>query len=270
MKTRNIFLMLSLVSLASFFSLPASGQVTIPFDVVGNGGGFSSSGVLRLSDTVGEMTIGLMSQGSILHKIGFQYVLNAFEDTSVTAVMITAFRAEYSDEGVKLEWEIGHADGLEGFNIYRSKSFEEKFVRLTKNLIPPEKGNTYLDSRIRPGVSYTYRLGAVDDDGEFYSQAMTVEVPYKETALEQNYPNPFNPSTTISFFLAEPEHVVLTIYNVQGKRVKMLFNGKRGFGKHKMKWNGQNDHGSSVSSGVYYYRLKAGNRAFTKKLTILK
>ncbi len=244
--------------------------MAIPRDVIGSGGGFSSGGGLRLSDTVGEAVIGTMSQGSVFHKIGYQYVIKAFLDTTTTAVAITAFYAEYTDEGVKLEWEIGHADELEGFNIYRAKGVEDKLFRLNEDLLPVEKGNAYIDDRIQPGVSYTYRLGAVDCDGEFYSQAVTVDVPYQETTLEQNYPNPFNPSTTISFFLAKPEHVVLVIYNVQGKRVKTLLNERRGFGKHKLKWDGRNEQGSPVSSGVYYYRLKTSRQLFTKKLTLLK
>jgi hypothetical protein len=270
MTTQKIIKVLCFLSLACMLSQPVSGQVANPHYVIGSGGGSSSGGGLRLDDTIGEAVIGVVSQGSTVHKIGFRYVATAFLDTSSTAVFITAFGAEYTEEGVILKWEIGHSDDLKGFNIYRSMGAEEKIIRLNDALIPAEEGNTYVDHRIRPGKSYSYQLGAVDRDGEFYSQVVTVDVPYRETTLEQNYPNPFNPSTTIAFFLAEPSQVELVIYNVQGKRIKMLLREMRNFGKHTVKWDGRNDHGSPVSSGVYYYRMKAGKQTFTKKLTLLK
>ncbi|NIM65316.1 MAG: T9SS type A sorting domain-containing protein [Candidatus Latescibacteria bacterium] len=270
MIARRSLLTLVFVSLACFVSPPAGAQMTIPHDVLGCGGGYSSGSNLRLGDTVGEGVIGVMSIGSTVHEIGFQYVVNRFLDTTIVAVVIAAFDVEYTEEGVKLEWEIGHADGLEGFNVYRARGESEEFKRLNSDLIPAEKGNSYVDNRIRPGLSYTYLIGAVDRDGEFFSPTVMVEVPYRETTLHQNYPNPFNPSTNISFFLAKPANVLLTIYNVKGQRVRTLLNGRKEFGKHTVVWDGRNDQGTQTSSGVYYYRLKAGDRVFTKKLTLLK
>ena len=76
--------------------------------------------------------------------------------------------------------------------------------------------------------------------------------------LSQNYPNPFNPQTTIAFELRELGEVKLEIYNILGQRVKTLINGKRDAGRYTLKWNGLNDAGNRVASGVYLYRLQAG------------
>lgn len=94
-------------------------------------------------------------------------------------------------------------------------------------------------------------------------------VPQKYS-LSQNYPNPFNPTTLISFNLPEASEVSLKIYDVTGKEVKNLINKYMNAGNHSMKWNGRNDSGELLSSGVYLYRIKAGNFMETKKALLLK
>lgn len=269
MSTRSLSKILFLASLCLLLGQPADAQITLSHDVVGSGGGASSSASLYLDDTVGEAVIGVMNSGPIVHEVGYQYVLKTFFAQYV-AVAIAAFNAEYTDEGVKLEWEIGFAEGLEGFNVYRAKGASGEFTRLNDGLLPIEKEYTFLDNRIRPGVNYAYYIGAVDRDGEFFSPTLSVNIPSWKTTLEQNYPNPFNPSTIIPFALAAPTRVSLTIYNVKGQRVKTLLNETKDFGRYKVNWDGKNDRGLRVSSGVYYYRLKAGKHVFTKKLVLLK
>ncbi|RME19554.1 MAG: T9SS C-terminal target domain-containing protein, partial [Candidatus Zixiibacteriota bacterium] len=91
-----------------------------------------------------------------------------------------------------------------------------------------------------------------------------------EYSLNQNYPNPFNPTTEISFALPEAANVTLDIYNVLGQRVTSLINGELPAGEHTVTWNGTNDAGASVASGVYFYRLTAGSFVQTKKMMMLK
>ncbi|UCH84256.1 MAG: T9SS type A sorting domain-containing protein [Candidatus Latescibacterota bacterium] len=90
--------------------------------------------------------------------------------------------------------------------------------------------------------------------------------------LDNAYPNPFNPTTTIKYSIKEPGHVSLKIYNVAGQLVRTLVDVKqtpreRGF---EAKWDGINDAGGSVSSGVYFYKLTTGGFAQTKKMVLLK
>jgi len=90
-------------------------------------------------------------------------------------------------------------------------------------------------------------------------------------SLSQNYPNPFNPQTTISFSLREKSHVSLKIYNVAGALVKTLVNDVRAPGvSYKQQWDGRNNAGQSVSSGVYFYKLVSKNFTQTKKMVLLK
>jgi hypothetical protein len=84
-------------------------------------------------------------------------------------------------------------------------------------------------------------------------------------ALEQNYPNPFNPSTEISFQLPVRSLVTLTIFDVLGREIATLINGEKSAGSHTIEWNA-----ASMSSGVYFYQLRAGNFVATKQLTLLR
>ncbi len=91
-----------------------------------------------------------------------------------------------------------------------------------------------------------------------------------EYELKQNYPNPFNPTTIISFSLPRTSNVRLEIYNVLGQRVSTLIDGELKAGDHDISWDGQNAFGQPVATGIYFYRLKAGEFVGTKKMILLK
>jgi len=89
-------------------------------------------------------------------------------------------------------------------------------------------------------------------------------------SLSQNYPNPFNPSTTIRFALPATSHVKLSIYSIDGQLVKTLVDDSKDAGNYSVVWNGTNNLGSQVASGMYIYRIDAGNFVNTKKLMLMK
>ena len=88
--------------------------------------------------------------------------------------------------------------------------------------------------------------------------------------LFQNYPNPFNPVTAISFQLSALSQVKLEIYNTLGQRVRTLINARKAAGSYTVSWDGRNDAGHPLASGVYLYRLKAGNFVQTRKMVLLR
>lgn len=88
--------------------------------------------------------------------------------------------------------------------------------------------------------------------------------------LEQNYPNPFNPTTTIKFSLPEAEDVLLEVYNINGQRVKTLIDEYKSAGQHSVIWDATNSNGEKVASGIYLYRLTAGEVTTSKKMSLLK
>lgn len=88
--------------------------------------------------------------------------------------------------------------------------------------------------------------------------------------LFQNYPNPFNPTTTIKYTMAGEGNVVLVVYNVTGQRVRTLVNESKPAGTYTAVWDGRNDGGRSVATGIYFYRLRAGSFSEVRKMILLR
>ncbi|UCG61645.1 MAG: M28 family peptidase [Candidatus Zixiibacteriota bacterium] len=89
-------------------------------------------------------------------------------------------------------------------------------------------------------------------------------------SLSQNYPNPFNPATEISYSLAARTHVSLSIFNILGQRVATIVDGVKPAGTHTVRWNGIDDSGREVSTGIYFYQVKAGDHTESRKMILLK
>ena len=89
-------------------------------------------------------------------------------------------------------------------------------------------------------------------------------------ALYPAYPNPFNPATTIRYDLAEASQVVLTIYNILGQEVHTLVNEKQTAGGKSVVWDSRDSAGKVVSSGVYIYRIQAGDYVQSRKMVLLR
>jgi hypothetical protein len=96
-----------------------------------------------------------------------------------------------------------------------------------------------------------------------------VEIPQK-FELYQNYPNPFNPSTSISFDLAEDVFVTLKIYNILGQEIRTLVNDFKPAGKYTVVWDGKDNNGNAVGSGIYLYKINAGKFTKTMKMVLAK
>jgi hypothetical protein len=126
---------------------------------------------------------------------------------------------------------------------FMASGFPPVFVKGTMHVIasPPEKS----DSDTDPNVPLNYELS-------------------------QNYPNPFNPSTTVAFTLKSRGFVDLSIYNVLGQKVKTLVSGELDAGQHEAVWDGTDESGDEVSSGMYFYKIDAGEFVKTKKMLMLK
>jgi hypothetical protein len=92
----------------------------------------------------------------------------------------------------------------------------------------------------------------------------------KSPALSDNYPNPFSNSTTFEIFLNEPSEIIIEIYNINGQLVKTISKGNVLSGLHTFKWDGRNNNGVELESGIYFYRLKADKNVLRKKMVLVK
>jgi hypothetical protein len=107
--------------------------------------------------------------------------------------------------------------------------------------------------------------------------SQSTDVPYEHTPtlpegyeLAQNYPNPFNPSTTIEFALPEQGSVRLAVYNVLGQKIRTLIDKTLPAGSYKIQWDGCDDSGKSVASGIYVYRLTTDRTELSRKMTLVR
>ena len=128
---------------------------------------------------------------------------------------------------------------------------------------------------------YFIDLGHVSIEGTWYmykrdgQRTSYLPLPQKpapvpeEELLGQNYPNPFSPSTTIEFTLREPSHVEIKIFNILGQKVYTLVKRNLPKGKHRVVWDGRNDKGEKVASGVYFYRISTSQPKQTRAKRML-
>ncbi len=186
-----------------------------------------------------------------------------------------------SSKGVNLTWKkstLEQDNDIAQFAVYRSTT--AGFTPDPASPYATVKAAEYLDAVVTTGTTYYYRIGAIDKAGNAgpYSNEFSLKVTSVEQlsgmpttfAMDQNYPNPFNPSTQIKFALPSQSYVSLNIYNVSGELVRTLVNNDMSAGFYSVTWNGMNDHGQTVSTGVYLFRVQTGTFVSTKKMLLVK
>ena len=92
----------------------------------------------------------------------------------------------------------------------------------------------------------------------------------KNYALYQNYPNPFNPKSTIRYDLPKQSNVILEIFDITGRKIKTLINQSQSAGEKSVTWDSRNDFGQKVASGLYIYKLVAGEYVKSRKMLLMK
>jgi hypothetical protein len=118
--------------------------------------------------------------------------------------------------------------------------------------------------KISSGIAMCTKTSTTDVADETDAELPT------EATLSQNYPNPFNPSTIIEYSVRARSHVTITIYNILGREVRRLVDAFKPTGEHRIVWDGSDNSGRRVSTGVYLYRIQAGDVTETKKMVLLK
>lgn len=116
-----------------------------------------------------------------------------------------------------------------------------------------------------------YEVGVGASDVKFGLSAVSnEEIPTPLVQSLSNYPNPFNPETKISFSLSQASQVGITIFNTKGQKIKQLYSGNLASGAHNLIWNGTDNIGNAVASGVYFYRLRTKQGTVSRKMLLVK
>lgn len=193
---------------------------------------------------------------------------------SEVGVELADFSGTWTGSDVVLQWSMSSAFGIVGFHVYRKDENKGEYLRLTARPIMNNEDIYFRDNLLPGSGIYTYRLNVVNSDGsEEHIGMITVKVEditVSSYFLAQNYPNPFNPETQIYYGLAEEDWVTLDIYNTLGQKVRTLVNEVQYTGTHVVSWDGVNESGAMVPSGVYYYRLKLNKFTETKSMLLLR
>ncbi|UCH85067.1 MAG: putative Ig domain-containing protein [Candidatus Latescibacterota bacterium] len=191
--------------------------------------------------------------------------------TGAVPVVLQNVDARWSGSDVEVSWVLLEGASNWTFDVAREEGNDGSFVRIQRPEII-EQGNqfTFHDRSTVPEQTYTYRIAILEGGAVAASFETSITTPALQFTLDQNRPNPFNPTTTVSFVLPREMDVNLSIYDAQGRRIVTLLNGKGSAGSKDVVWDGKDANGTPVSSGVYFYRLTAGNRTLTRKMVLLK
>lgn len=183
----------------------------------------------------------------------------------------------YVPEGLQLTWSHNTETDLWHYAVYRGA--DGNFVPGPGNIISSPPDTAYFDGDWRWDSGFYYKVSAIDVHGNEspFSLLRPIDITGDDTPvtplatfLEQNYPNPFNPQTTIAFGLKESAEVSLRIYDAAGRLVRTLVSEKRTAAHYEEVWDGRDNHGLAVASGVYFYSLSAGSFKETKKMVLLR
>lgn len=183
---------------------------------------------------------------------------------------LSGFWGVPNEKGNDLRWaDFGF--GEVGFNLYRSDLEDAGFMKLNETLLTR---TSYTDSNVSADLSYHYKLGLVfADQTEIMLGPISVTAlrrPPTTYALLQNYPNPFSHQTAISYQLPASVQTALRIYDATGRLVRTLVDAKQAAGYYSVSWDRTDSSGKEVRSGVYFYRLAAGDFTATRKMTPLR
>ncbi|MCK4427390.1 MAG: T9SS type A sorting domain-containing protein [candidate division Zixibacteria bacterium] len=145
---------------------------------------------------------------------------------------------------------------------YSGKNIPQRFIAYTR---PAPKDDAIVwHTEVMAAIMICPKTTGVEDEGE--ESAITP----KDFELYQSYPNPFNNQTIIKYNLLKSCEVNLTIYNILGQRVKTLVEGYQEAGTKSINWDGKDEKGKDLASGIYFYQLRAGEVAQTKRMVLLK
>ena len=198
-------------------------------------------------------------------------------------VKLSCFTAIANPPNIMLEWITEYEDENWGFILERKENNETQWKTIASYITHPKlrgRGNSsihntykFVDVSADYQKLYTYRISDVQIDG-IKSHICCYEYMPESTVnrfmLEPVFPNPFNSSTQICYSLAEPNFVVLEIYDVLGRKIKTLISANQGTGKHSLFWNGKNESGFDVASGNYIVVLDASGEVRSQKILLVR
>jgi hypothetical protein len=192
---------------------------------------------------------------------------------------LVSFGARNLDRGVMVDWVSASGVRLSSVELLRAPAelpWDLGVVREAQITLEQDGGQAF-DPTAVDGERYVYQIRLTTMDGLVtMSSQVEIEVRHdgqpraRRAVVGQNFPNPFNPSTSIVFELPRPMPARLEIYDVRGRRVRTLFSGPAQAGSTTVDWDGLDDAGNAVASGVYTYALVTEDGTSARRMTLVK
>jgi hypothetical protein len=189
-------------------------------------------------------------------------------------VLLQSYAASLIESGIRVSWTLLAPVERSASHILRCSLPNGDFAELPQADIGQDNLTfTFVDKSIEPGMTYKYRVEVEETGGQriMLLETEAISTPNLPLTLFQNHPNPFNPATTISYYLPEAAQVTLGIYDPAGRLVNRLIDREmKPKGMHQIEWQGRDNSGRAVASGVYFYRLQTGRETISKKMVLLR
>jgi hypothetical protein len=190
-----------------------------------------------------------------------------------TGLAFASVSAQADNGCLSLSWTMAVDVTASSFRIERSESVEGPFESLALAIAEGSRSSfSCADCSVLSGRTYWYRIVLVGASGEEACGPIEVHVDAVPTvyAAYQGYPNPFNPLCTIRYDIAQAGKASMRVFDVNGSVVRTLVDAWREPGAYSEVWDGKADDGSTLPSGVYFYRLQAGDFVATRKMVLLR
>ena len=198
-----------------------------------------------------------------------------FVRDDLTPTRITDLEAIPVQEGIRIGWRVGAAQ-FDGFFCMRAggldPEWEDYEILNPDDPIPGRGPWEYLDRQVAPSETYTYQILGLLPGGiqRYYGPVVATASACCSFALLPPTPNPVHGVTSVSFDLPAEGEVDLQIYDLSGRRIRRLADGVMPAGRHAVVWDGRNDRGHPVASGVFLIRLAWNDRAQTGRIVFLR
>lgn len=254
---------------SSYWDTETSGQAASP----GGGTGYSTAIMQMQAAYSGwDFTDTWSIDGST--NDGYPYLQSNLPEEALP-ITLSEFKAVQMEGLIKITWRTESETDNARFLIYRDNEVIAWVDGAGTTTVPCDY--VYTDTEVVPGMSYTYMLGDVSFANQLsLHENMAVAVTLNENAvvplfeLNANYPNPFNPSTTIPYTLSSGTSVNVSVYDIHGRLVRELVRDMKPAGHHEAVWDGKDNNGNDIQSGVYLSRITAGDHTASKKMLMIK
>lgn len=267
------------------FTITASGGSGYLYDMeykynLARQGTITSENFIRLAKYSGSVWTQYIATPNIINKTVTVTDLNSFstftfgDETAPLPVNLSSFTSTVTGRNVMLNWITSSETNNAGFEIQRSVQSENYnwvkigFVKGFKNKLTPTNYE-FEDNQLNAG-KYNYRLKQIDYNGNFKYYTLNAQVIINVPSvfeMKQNYPNPFNPSTTIQYSIPVDAFVSLKVFDITGREIADLVNTQVKAGFYSVVFNSNL---YRLASGIYFYKITAGNYINVKKLMLIK